>query len=228
MTQTALRPRTLRLTRRHAGTAALLVAVVGGTLGATTLLTDDSATAATATRAVVVRPVTHAGRAAAGYRVVADHRAPIECTDRAAAAVDDDIAFCGSSADYTVACWPAATAHRVLCLTDPFTRTLRRIRLAGAFPAVTAPRHPSPQALQLAGGTRYLVRDGGAAGSVREHPTWVPFYYQRHGTRAVWGPLGGDGVNRHHARWAVTVYRDDRGHGVRHGVTRAYYVGTAR
>jgi hypothetical protein len=221
-------PDSARPGRSLLATLACLVLVVAGAVGAVALVGSTSARAATpSTQRVVLRPVTSAGRAARGYRVVTEKRT-VECAGTSPVAVSGGIAFCGSSADGTVACWAAATRGRVLCLTDPFVRTLHSLRLSGAFPAVRAPRHALPQALALAGGGTYLVRDGGAWSSPKEHPSWVGYYFQRATfIHDVYGPRGGDGINRRHPRWFVTTYRHAAGHGVRHDVVRAYYVGTA-
>ncbi|GAB2478397.1 hypothetical protein [Jatrophihabitans fulvus] len=212
-----------------------LAAVIGGAVGAVALVgVGDAATAPHSSRphtaTVVLRPVTADGHAAPGYRAVPDNRPAVECWGTSPVAVDDDIAFCGSSADATIACWAAATPRHVLCLTDPYARTLREIRLTGAFPAARAPKTPSPQGLTLGNGSRFLVRDGGAWGVVKQHPSWVGYFYER-GTQAahlVFGPPKGIGIDRSHRQWTVQVFaQDGRSAGQRRDVVRAYYVGTA-
>jgi hypothetical protein len=207
---------------------ACLALVVAGAVGAVVLTGTTSArAAATGTHRVVLRPVTSSGHAVKGYRVVTDKRS-VECDGTSPVAVNGGIAYCGSSADTTLACWASASRGRLLCLTDPFVHTLRSLRLSGAFPAVRAPRHARPQALLLANGGKYLVRNGGAWGTVKQHPSWVGYYFERASfTHEVYGPRHGDGINRRHARWFVTTYRHESGHGTRHDVARAYYVGTA-
>jgi hypothetical protein len=145
-------------------------------------------------------------------------------------AVDDDIRFCGDSASNTAACWRAADRTHVLCLSDPYSHTLRRVPLTGSFSTVAANAHPIPQALTIDGGVRYLVRNGGAWGSVREHPSWIGYYTQRSTFLTnVYGPAGGTGIDTASARWSVEVFpASGAGAGQRHRVVAAYEVGTAR
>lgn len=221
--------------RFRLSTLLCLAAVIGGAIGAVVLVGNgDAATAPRAsaphTATVVLRPVTAEGHAAPGYRTVADTRPAIECWGTSPVAVDDDIAFCGSSADATIACWAAAAPQHVLCLTDPYSRTLREIALTGAFPAARAPKTPSPQGITLGNGSRFLVRDGGAWGVVKQHPSWVGYFYER-GTQAahlVFGPAKGIGIDRSRRQWTVQVFaQDGKSAGVRRDVVRAFYVGTA-
>ena len=213
--------------RRSIGTLGCVLALSAGTVGATLLVGAVPAGAATATQKIIVRPVNSHRRAVKGYRVV-KWTSSVSCTSTAAAAIDNGIAFCGSSADYTVACWHSSDAARVLCLPDPQTKVLWSVKLVGTFPKLRAPAHPRPQALELNNGDRYLVRDGGAATALTQHPNWVAYYYGgRQTIGSIYGPRGSHGINTHHARWFVTTFRTAKSHGVRHDVARAYYVGTA-
>ena len=214
-------------TRTNRGLVAAVLALAAGTAGAIALVGAPLADAATATQRVVVRPVTASGHAAPGWQVKA-MSGSVSCDSASAGAVSNGIAYCGPSADYAVACWHAATTSRVYCLPDPRKHTLWRIRLDGAFPRVTAPRHPSPQALATRVGGYYLVRDGGAGPMLAKHPTWVSQYYGANNGRFVGGPRSTDGVNRRHPAWFVTTFRTPNQQGLRQAVARAYYVGTAR
>jgi hypothetical protein len=144
-------------------------------------------------------------------------------------AVDDDIRFCGDPGTNTAACWLATDRAHVLCLSDPYSRTLRRLPLTGSFGRVAATAHPVPQALTVDDGVRYLVRNGGAWSSVRQHPSWIGYYTQR-STYAtnVYGPTRGTGIDAASARWSVDVFAaSGAGAGHRHRVVTAYEVGTA-
>lgn len=221
--------------RQRLALAAAVLAMAAGVAGSVALVGATGADAATATvstarasatQRVVVRPVTAKGRAMPGWKVTTQSRS-VQCTAPSAGAVDNGIAFCGTSADYTVACWRAATKTRVLCLPDPTKRRLESIKLTGRFPSVRAPKHPSPQSLRLKVGSYYEVRDGGTGPMLRQHPTWVAFYFGDDG-RFIAGPRTSDGINRRHAEWFVTSFRTPNQQGLRQGVATAYFVGTAR
>lgn len=179
------------------------------------------------TKRIVVRPVTATGRPAAGFTVARESIPGFACDGGASAgAVDPDIRFCGFSATYTVACWKS-TNHTVLCLRDPASRRLVRIRYDGGFTHVAAPRRPTPQSLRLGNGEYCTIRDGGAWSIAVRHPFWVGDYSC---TRdAVYGPPNGDGVDRSHPLWTVyTLAPSGRGPVTRRRVLTAYFVGTAR
>jgi hypothetical protein len=65
-------------------------------------------------------------------------------------AVDPDIRYCGFSATNTVACWDSAVSATVLCLRNPFTHTLVRIRYARRFAPTQRVRSPFPKPLSCA------------------------------------------------------------------------------
>lgn len=179
------------------------------------------------TVAHVVRPVDRNGSPVAGWTVQKEQIPDFTCDGTSPVAVDDGIYFCGPSATYTVACWKSAK-HTVLCLRDPLVNKLVRIRYTGTLQHVSAPAKPSPQALTLFGGTRCLIRDGGAWGEVQGHPNWVGYYSCDNGT-SVWGTTR-DGIIRAHQPWRVHTVRfhDDGTQTIRtRQVHRAYYVGTA-
>lgn len=184
---------------------------------------DAQGQPAPATRTVVVRPVTADGAAAPGWRVHRERDGSASCSDPSVAAVDDGIAECYPSALYLPSCWKSSD-HTVLCLRDVTRKVLVRVRYRGAFPDVTAPEQPSPQALRLNHGQRCTLRVGGAWGTVPSHPSWLGFYSCDHGS--VYGPPDGDGIDRDEPAWRVhLVHPDDSV--VVHSVRTAYLVGTA-
>lgn len=212
---------------------AALAATVGGAMPATAARPVAAASpAAHVTHSVVVRPVTAAGHAASGFHVKVQH-VSIDCSsaDPSPGAIDRDIELCSPSAAYAIACWKAATPGRALCMRDPRSHRLSRIRLDGSFAKTAAinPRWRAPLALVLSDGTKCSIRDGGAWGMLRSHPKWTGAYScDKHGV--VWAPPHAKhyGVDESSAAWTVHT-ASGSGHGrltVRH-VARAYFVGTA-
>jgi|1186.fasta_scaffold89838_2 hypothetical protein len=175
---------------------------------------------------VVVRPVHADGRPVHGYHVTRESIPGFSCAEVSPVAVDKNIRFCGFSYTYTVACWRSRN-HTVLCLRNPWSRQLVRIRYSGRFRPVAAPRPAVPQALRLGSGNRCWIRDGGAWSTVTGHPHWFGAYGCEHGD--VYG--ANDGIQESVNPWRVHVVRNagqsnQRIHDYR--VARAYFVGTAR
>ncbi len=178
------------------------------------------------THRVVVRPVDATGRAVTGWHVTSETGSSVSCGGAAPAAVSRDILECFPTAEYLPACWKS-THHTVLCLRDARTRKLVRVHYSGTFGSATAPKRPSPQDLDLAGGQTCDIRIGGAWGVLPSHPRWVGFYSCTKGS--VYGPPSGDGVNRSHPVWTVHVWKTGTKERVdTRRVSTAYFVGTAR
>lgn len=181
-----------------------------------------------------MRPVHRDGAPVRGYQVARENAGSgFTCTLPSPVSVSSGVAWCGSSADATMACWKSRH-HTVLCLRDPRVHTLVRIRYSGTFRPGPRVQHPEPQALTLRRHGDCDVRIGGAWDRVATHPNWVGYYACSHGT-AVYGPhkLSG-GIDRSVNPWRVhllvyrggytpadQVIRTDR-------VAVAYYVGTAK
>lgn len=215
-------------------TVAAATLITGGVSAAASPSAHASAASSTSaagalphTRQVVVRPVHANGTPVAGYTVTRESIDGFSCDEGPSpVAVDPGIRFCGFSATYTVACWKSAH-HTVLCLRNPLTRALVRIRYTGAFAPVAAPAHPSPQALVLRGRGYCTIRDGGAWGSVPGHPHWFGTYSCLHS--AIYG-TGPDGIDRSVDPWlvhTVTGYTGAPGSIHDRRVAVAYYAGTA-
>lgn len=200
--------------------------LAAATLAAGFVLAAGSADAAGRhTRITVIRPVHADGRPVTGYTVTHESVPGFTCLDASPVAVAADIDFCGFSATYTMACWKSKN-HTVLCLRDPWTKQLVRIRYSGSFARHAAPRHPVPQALRLMNGDRCWVRDGGAWSFVIGHPHWSGAYGCESGD--VYGR--GDGIDQSTQPWRVHVVTNAGLAGQRisdHRVGRAIFVGTA-
>jgi len=207
---------------------ALAIALIATPIAALLAVASAAAaapTAATHTRVSVVRPVHADGTPVAGYTVRREHIDGFTCTDASPVAVDANIDFCGFSATNTVACWKS-THHTALCLRDPWTKVLVRIRYTGSFAKQAAPAHPMPQAMRLMDGNRCWVRDGGAWTGVTGHPHWYGTYSCQTGD--VYGR--GDGIKESSQPWRVHVVTNasmPNQHISVHRVARAIFVGTA-
>lgn len=199
------------------------------------LVVPDFANAAPATVRVVVRPVTAGGVAAPGFHVTtkdATNAGPVDCSkpDPSPAAVSRNIESCIPSAEYAVACWKAATPHRVLCSRDPSSDLVYSLRRSGKFAesGLQPKRLRAPLLLVLSDGTKCSIRDGGAWSQLKAHPDWYGTYYcDRHG--AVWSRPNAphDGVNESRPAWSVhTSPASGDGAVTVRTVAKAYFVGT--
>jgi hypothetical protein len=200
---------------------ALAAALAAGVL----LPTAGTATAASHTHRVVVRPVDATGHPATGWSVHRERGVEVQCDGPAPAAVDDGIGICFPAAEYLPACW-RSHHHTVLCLRDARTHKLVRLRYTGSFGSPTVPARATPQDLDLTGGQRCSIRVGGAWGQLPSHPNWLGFYSCTNGS--VYGPASGDGIDRSDPVWTVHVWKSGtRQRVVTRGVATVYYVGTA-
>jgi hypothetical protein len=187
-----------------------------------------------ATVRVVVRPVYADGTPAAGYAVLAEaHTHGFGCFgEPSPVAVDPDIHFCGSNGDNTNACWESSH-NTVLCLRDATKKVLLRIPVSTPVGSVKpiqhveATQHPVPQLITLADGSTCMMRNGGAANSPPQHPSWILYYFCPHDT-AVYGPTSDDGIDETVTPWTVVIFPisgAEQGHN--RPVHTAYFVGTA-
>jgi hypothetical protein len=210
-----------------------VLAAAGATVAlvAVAVAAPQVASAAQATQKLVVRPVTAAHHAAAGYGVEHRHGDVIDCQYASASpvAVNRNIFECGPAAAYAVACWHAARPGWALCLRNPFRREIDRVRAAHfGTERVAAPNHAAPFGLVLDNGAKCTIRDGGAWGSPRQHPRWVGYYSCTH-VGAVYAPLKmarTDGIDQSHPAWAVWTSKGNQVH--RHQARKVVYVGTRK
>ncbi|HWF30036.1 MAG TPA: hypothetical protein VG327_16985 [Mycobacterium sp.] len=86
-----------------------------------------------------------------------------DCTTPSPSALADNIYSCSPSAAGAGTCWPS-TARSLLCVDNPWDKTLHRVTYGGQLRPVQPIASPEPFALLLDDGTRCLVRNGGAWG----------------------------------------------------------------
>lgn len=224
-----LRVRLARSLSRHVLIAVVLTAVavaLATLLGDAPSLADRAArTAPTTTHVSVMRPVTHAGEAAAGWTVVRESGS-VDCDGAAPSATADGISSCYPTAVGVRACF-LSDHHTVLCVRDLAGHRLARIRYTGAYPDVTRPAQPQPLRLTLGDGAVCLQRVGGAWSAPRQHPDWVG-YASCSKDGSIYGPgdLGG-GIDRSTPVWRVQTW-EGRSTISRHSVSSAVLVGYAR
>ncbi|HZZ96383.1 MAG TPA: hypothetical protein VFE19_05190 [Jatrophihabitantaceae bacterium] len=175
--------------------------------------------------------MTSTGHAVSGFHVASEPTGALDCSDVGASpgAVSKNILECGPSAEYAIACWKSATPKRALCMRNPRSHKLAKIRYGGPFAHRAAPREGSaPLAITLGDGDKCSIRDGGAWGTLKAHPNWSGEYSCVH-DGVVWAPLKSThyGVNETHAQWTVhTAAASGKGPVSVRKVTRAYFVGT--
>jgi hypothetical protein len=192
------------------------------------VVSPTSRAASISTARITIRPVTSTGDPVPGYSVTTEDLPSFSCSSAASpVAVSPNIRFCGYSATNTVACWKSSAPSTVLCLRDPLTRSLIRIKYTGAFGPTPATTHPVPQALTLDDDDHCQIRDGGAWDYVPTQPTWVGWYYCANGND-IYGPAAGNGIDQTRPTWTVhKVAQFGSGTITTHAVTTAYFVGTA-
>lgn len=186
-----------------------------------------------ATVKVFVAPVTASGVAASGFTVKSEPGDVVTCSPAypSPVSISPNVEECSPSAAYAVACWKSATAHQALCLLDPRKQRLTAAKLTGKFGATKAisKRELSPFVIVLTDGTYCSIRDGGAWGSLKSHPTYYGSYScSKHGV--VWSPSNAAhyGVDESAASWTVRTGNAGGGGSLttRH-VAKAYFVATA-
>jgi hypothetical protein len=118
------------------------------------------------TQVITVMAVGSAGQPINGY-----HEAPpegnaitVEGCEPSPSAAADDVYSCAPSAAGAGTCWPS-TPGSLLCVDNPWTKSLHRVAYRNPLPAVHPNATPDPFALVLDDGTRCLFRNGGAWGS---------------------------------------------------------------
>ncbi|HZQ32194.1 MAG TPA: hypothetical protein VFB19_10715 [Mycobacterium sp.] len=113
-----------------------------------------------ATEVIGVVPVNASGQAINGFRVINRQASPdlSGCVRPSPAAVRDNIYACDPDQAAAQVCWPAPAS--VLCLVDPWSKTLRRFPSPGSLPAVNPPATPMPFALRLDDGTPCVLPSG--------------------------------------------------------------------
>jgi hypothetical protein len=183
-----------------------------------------------ATNVVTVVAVNASGQPVNGYYVINRQASPnvSACPGPSPAAVTSNIYECDPPEAAAEVCWPASAS--LLCMTNPWSKTLRRFPSPGALPAVNPPAAPVPFAMQLDDGTRCILPNGIDLGG-RADAT-VPIYGcgQNIGVLAPpdWDPALA--IDRTQPLWAVYVGqlgpRDTPFPvPIRHTVTTAWFAG---
>jgi hypothetical protein len=177
-------------------------------VAAVTLLPPGNVGAEAATNVVNVAAVGANGRPINGFSVTNRQGSPnlVSCNVASPAAVGNNIYACDPPEAAATVCWPAPAS--LLCLTDPWTKSLRRFPAPGALPAVAAPAPARPFALLLDDGTRCILPNGIDLGG-RADDT-VPIYGCGQSTLSLgvlappdWNPA--DAIDRTQPLWAVYV-----------------------
>jgi hypothetical protein len=183
-----------------------------------------------ATNVVTVVAVNASGQPVDGYYVINRQASPnvSACPGPSPAAVTSNIYECDPPEAAAEVCWPASAS--LLCMTNPWSKTLRRFPSPGALPAGNPPAAPVPFAMQLDDGTRCILPNGIDLGG-RADAT-VPIYGcgQNIGVLAPpdWDPALA--IDRTQPLWAVYVGqlgpRDTPFPvPIRHTVTTAWFAG---
>ncbi len=130
-----------------------------------------------------------------------------ECTTPSPSAVADNVYSCSPSAAGAGTCWPS-TPGSLLCVDDPWAKTMHRLTYGGPLPPVRATPNPEPFALTLDDGTHCLLRNGGAWGVRADGYEGA---YSCTGARphlaVLWIPSQGAGscIDRSSPAWTVKV-----------------------
>jgi hypothetical protein len=86
-----------------------------------------------------------------------------DCTTPSPSAVANNVYYCSPSAAGAGTCWPS-TAESLLCVDNPWDKSLHRVTYGDSLPPAQATATPDPFALVLDDGTHCLLRNGGAWG----------------------------------------------------------------
>jgi hypothetical protein len=213
---------------RFIGVVGAIALLLSGGVG---LDAAAGATTLTATVRVVVRPVTSTGHVSVGFTLKTEPTGAVDCSSKepSPGAVDINIEFCSPSAEYAIACWNAALAHRVLCVRNPRSKDVIRIPRIGAFAntSVAPAAFRAPLLMKLADGDFCSIRDGGAWGTLTGHPNLFGTYACVH-AGIVWASASARhfGVNESHPVWTVQTAPAGNHALVTRHVAKAWFVGT--
>jgi hypothetical protein len=165
------------------------------------------------TKMVTLKPVTRAGTAAPGWSIrvlSATGGSALPCsTDPsypADGAVTGGIYYCAGGAAEADACWPAVEPQHVLCLLDPFSRTVNLEYIGKTLGPVVPVAKPVPIGLELANGDQCRLRVGGSWSAQEQHPDWVG-YYSCSGQHAIFAAPSDSfaGIDDSKSSWTVHV-----------------------
>ena len=130
-----------------------------------------------------------------------------DCTTPSPSAVANNIYYCSPSAAGAGTCWPS-TQGSLLCVDNPWDKSLHRVTYGGSLPPVEPTATPDPFALALDDGTHCLFRNGGAWGG--RDDGYVGVYWcgdPSANLSVLWLPSQGAGtcVDRSAPVWTVKV-----------------------
>jgi hypothetical protein len=162
-----------------------------------------------ATEQISVMAVGPDGQPINGYRESPPEGNVVTVSDCTASpsATADDVYNCSPTAAGAGTCWPS-TPGSLLCVGNPWDKTLHRVAYNGSLPPVQPTATPDPFALTLDDGTRCRLRNGGAWGSradgyVGAYSCGDPYA----NINVLWLPSQGPGscLDRSSAVWTVKV-----------------------
>lgn len=113
------------------------------------------------TRVVTLVGVDESGDPAAGWTAEEGDTEVDDC-DASPAAVGTDIASCSPTAAGALVCWVGPDRRGLLCGGDPWEKRLHRVVSTTVVPAVSPPEDAKPWGLELDGGAKCLLRNGGS------------------------------------------------------------------
>jgi hypothetical protein len=116
-----------------------------------------------ATRVVTVVAVDRSGKAKPGY-TVDDSVSDVDTCDASPAATGADVVSCAPSAAGANVCWVGPDRMALLCGTEPWGKRLLQARSTTPIGSVKADPSSEPWGLELADGTKCVIRNGGAWG----------------------------------------------------------------
>ena len=143
------------------------------------------------------------GQPVGGYRLTpsGSNVNTVSDCDGSPAAVAPGIYRCSPSAAGADVCWPAPDA--LLCVDDPWHKTLHRVAVAGVLPQVQPPNTPQPFALLLEGDLHCRLRNGGAWGG--RDDGYIGAYGCESSDLVVLAPADGKAVDDSATPWKVKV-----------------------
>jgi hypothetical protein len=171
---------------------------------ASTSPSSAPAVGAAVTARVELKPVDSTGKVVAGW-AVEDHReTTVDCAEPSPAATAAGIHSCAPGSAAADACYAEPGGATVLCLVDPFRKTLWRYRAVHATYEVEAPADPSPLGLELADGQKCILRNGGAwPGRADDENAYGTYSCQDTPFVALWGTKGRPDIDTSSALWTV-------------------------
>jgi hypothetical protein len=130
----------------------------------------------------------------------------VEGCEASPSATADNVYNCSPSVAGAGTCWPS-TPGSLLCVDNPWDKTMHRVRYNGSLPPVQPTATPDPFALTLDDGTQCRLRNGGAGGGRADG--YVAAYYCNDPYANInvleLPGQGGSCIDRSSATWTVKV-----------------------